>query len=249
MGSLLYVIWHYSRYNSWRTAPGLLQCLQNPAQCSTVLWDVINPVWLILRRQMASCKISIHPYPTLAGWKGFRMKYKKKRNQEKKLWQKVNRNLIYIHSHFLVWQISGYWAERFWKWARDSIAPMQVKEESLFFTCAYNHTLIFPGGSFNSIQTNPFHEQFFFRCFFPQFYVIVSGCFWDIPVMGMADSKHKALIHKYRGSYMEMRGITSVLSYDCWWGLGVKAALLVDNPAGVGLSNTNRGIVWLRNKC
>lgn len=110
------------------------------------------------------------PFTRILPWqvgKVFEWNIKKKRNQEKKLWQKVNRNLIYINSHFLVWQISGYWAERFWKWARDSIAPMQVKEESLFFACAYNHTLIFPVGSFNSIQTNPFHEQFFFVVFFP----------------------------------------------------------------------------------
>lgn len=124
MGSLRYVIWQRRCYNSWRTAPGLLQCLQSPAQCSTVLWNVINPVWPILRRVMASCKISIHPYPTLAGFETLSNETLQKRekketwNLETKLWHKVNKNLIYIHSHFLVWQISGYWTERVWKWAR-----------------------------------------------------------------------------------------------------------------------------------
>lgn len=47
---------------------------------------------------------------------------------------------------------------------------------------------------------------------------------------------------------MEMRGITILLSYDSWGGLGVTAgSFTMVNPAGVGLSNTNRGIVWLRN--
>lgn len=56
-------------------APGLLRCLQSPAQCSAVLWKVINPVWPKLSGVMASCGISIYPYPTLTGWKPFRMTY------------------------------------------------------------------------------------------------------------------------------------------------------------------------------
>lgn len=171
MGSLWYIVWQCLCHNSWRTAPGLLQCLQSPAQSSAVLWNVINPVWPILRRVMASCKISIHPCPTLAGFETLLNETLQKReknetvNLELKLWHKVNKNLIYIHSHFLVWQISGYWAERGSKtseWTptcqRKTANTPEEEVESLLVTCAYDRRLIFPVGSHNMVWTHPFWE-------------------------------------------------------------------------------------------
>lgn len=82
----------------------------------------------------------------------------------------------------------------------------EVKEESLFFPCAYNQTLIFPVGSPTSIQNNQFHEQF---VFFPN-----SICFrgiWDIPGM------RKAHVHGDEGNHQSF--ILRLLvrtGRDCW---------------------------------
>lgn len=171
MGSLRYVIWQCRCYNSWRTAPGLLRCLQSPAQCSTVLWNVIYPVWPMLRRVMASCKISVHPYPTLAGFETLSNETLQKR-EKKETWKRftlpgltnfrlLSRKALKMSTRTLTCQ------------SKTANTPEEEKE-SLLLTCAFDRRLIFPVGSHNMVWTPPFREQFVFLSNFKR------DIWWDI---------------------------------------------------------------------
>lgn len=254
MGSFQYVIWQRRCYNSWRTAPGLLHCLQSPAQCSTVLWIVINPVWLILRRVMASCKIFIHPYPTLAGFETFSnetlTKERKKRNLEpgnETVPQSKQKLDLYSFAlpgltDFRLLRRKGLKMSERTPTCQRNTTNTPEEEESILVTCVYGRRLIFPVGSHRTVWTHPFREQFVFLCNFKwDIRWDILSQLWEQQIQSIKPStrNEEACLHG------EWKGITTAREGWVW----LLAALLVVNPAGVGLSNTNRGsLVWLCDK-
>lgn len=170
MGSLRYIIWQHGCYNSWRTAPGLLHCLQSPAQCSTVLCNVINPVWPIFKRVMASCKISIHPYPTLAGFETFSNETLHKR--EKRNLEPGNETVTQSKQKLDLYSFTLPGLTDFKLLSRKGLKMSEKtstlnskhtwRRESLLVTCAYDHWLISPVGSHSTVWIHPFLDGLFF---------------------------------------------------------------------------------------